>query len=41
MALGLNDVDVDGIKALDNGHARDVLLRMMYKKAQGPQHTYK
>lgn len=29
-----------GIKVIDNGRARDFLLRRMYAKAQGPQHTY-
>jgi geranylgeranyl reductase family protein len=30
-----------GIKLIDNARFRDVLLKSLYKKAQGPQHTHK
>ena len=29
-----------GIKVIDNAAFRDRLLKALYKKAQGPQHTY-
>ncbi|HEU4361426.1 MAG TPA: geranylgeranyl reductase family protein [Mycobacterium sp.] len=29
-----------GIKVIDNGRVRDFMLRRMYAKEQGPQHTY-
>jgi hypothetical protein len=29
-----------GIKLIDNAGFRDLLLRGMYKKAQGPQHKF-
>jgi hypothetical protein len=38
---GIPAVANAGIKVLDNGRVRDFLLKRMYKKAQGPQHTYK
>ena len=30
-----------GIKLIDNARFRDVLLKSLYKKAQGPQHIHK
>jgi flavin-dependent dehydrogenase len=38
---GIPAIANTGIKVLDNGRARDFLLKRMYKKAQGPQHSYK
>ena len=38
--FGIPVVANAGIKLLDNRRARDVLLRMMYNKAQGPEHRY-
>ena len=35
---GIPAVANAGIKVLDNGRIRDLLLRTMYKKAQGPRH---
>ena len=29
-----------GIKLIDNARFRDVMLKALYKKAQGPQHSY-
>ena len=29
-----------GIKLIDNAAFRDRMLKALYKKAQGPQHTY-
>jgi hypothetical protein len=37
---GIPAVANAGIKFIDNARARDFLLKRMYKKAQGPQHTY-
>jgi hypothetical protein len=30
-----------GIKLIDNSRFRDRMLKALYKKAQGPQHTVK
>jgi flavin-dependent dehydrogenase len=38
---GIPAVANTGIKFIDNGIIRDRILKALYKKAQGPQHTYK
>jgi hypothetical protein len=38
---GIPAVANAGIKVIDNGRFRDLLLNALYKKAQGPQHTYR
>ena len=38
---GIPAVANSGIKFIDNGFFRDRMLKALYKKAQGPQHTYK
>jgi flavin-dependent dehydrogenase len=39
--LGYPPVANTGIKLINNAQFRDRMLRALYKKAQGPQHTYK
>jgi hypothetical protein len=38
---GIPAVAHTGTKFIDNGFCRDRILKALYKKAQGPQHTYK
>ena len=37
---GIPAVANTGIKLIDNAHFRDRMLKSLYKKAQGPQHSY-
>jgi flavin-dependent dehydrogenase len=39
--LGYPKVANAGIKLINNAQFRDRMLKALYKKAQGPQHTYK
>ena len=39
--LGYPQVANTGIKLINNAQFRDRMLKALYKKAQGPQHTYK